>query len=201
MDRHRRSQSHRLNYYLFNIWTHTYELFMHGSTPQGKKMLPGHGRLPEAIWRFETGHLWRCGPPGQAELRAQSRPCSWKWIARLVCQRGLSARRRRRRTCTTDSQHSLPRAPNRLMVGKQVSQERGLSTSQAVVDTLPPAQRYTSDGYAANAELVCPEGAEHVVEIFFRRWRESRTLGPAMGKSETGATSAAIDLPDALPTA
>lgn len=53
-------------------------------------------------------------PRIQAELRDQGRPCSRKQIARLMHQRGLSARRRHRRTCTTDSHSSLPKAPNRL---------------------------------------------------------------------------------------
>ena len=50
-------------------------------------------------------------------------------------------------------------------MGEQVSLDRSLATLQSVVDRLPSAQRYTSDGHAASAELVWPEGAEHVVSL------------------------------------
>lgn len=53
-------------------------------------------------------------PRIQAELRAQGRGCGRKRIARLMRQCGISARRKRHRTSTTDSQHTLPVAPNRL---------------------------------------------------------------------------------------
>lgn len=52
-----------------------------------------------------------------------------------------------------------------LIVGQQVSQDRSLATLQAVVDTLPPARRYTSDGHAAYAELVWPENSQHVISL------------------------------------
>lgn len=71
--------------------------------------------LGERIERIYQDSRQTYGSPRvQAELRAQGRPCSRKRIARLMRQRGLSARRRRHRTCTTDSHHSLPIAPNRL---------------------------------------------------------------------------------------
>ncbi len=53
-------------------------------------------------------------PRVQAELRAQGVRCSRKRIARLMCQRGLSARRKVQRARTTDSQHANPIAPNQL---------------------------------------------------------------------------------------
>lgn len=34
-----------------------------------------------------------------------------------------------------------------------------------MVDTLPPAPGYTSDGHAAYAELVWPEGSQHLVSL------------------------------------
>ncbi len=52
-----------------------------------------------------------------------------------------------------------------LIVGEQVSQDRDLATLQAVVDTLPPAPRYTSDGHAVYAELVWSEGSQHLVSL------------------------------------
>ena len=53
-------------------------------------------------------------PRVQAELREQGVRCSRKRIARLMRERGLSARRKRHRTGTTDSHHAMPVAPNRL---------------------------------------------------------------------------------------
>lgn len=53
-------------------------------------------------------------PRIQAELRAQGQGTSRKRIARLMRQCGVSAQRKRHRTCTTDSQHSASVAPNRL---------------------------------------------------------------------------------------
>lgn len=50
-----------------------------------------------------------------------------------------------------------------LIVGAQVSQDRSQATLQAVVDALPAAARYTSDGHAAYADLVWPEGSEHII--------------------------------------
>jgi IS1 family transposase len=52
-----------------------------------------------------------------------------------------------------------------LIVGEQVSQDRGLATLQTAVATLPPAQRSTSDGHAAYAELVWPEGSQHIASL------------------------------------
>ena len=53
-------------------------------------------------------------PRVQAELRAAGVRCSRKRIARLMRQRGLSARRKVQRAHTTDSQHAHPVASNRL---------------------------------------------------------------------------------------
>lgn len=52
-----------------------------------------------------------------------------------------------------------------LIVGQQVSQDRSLPTLQALTDTLPLAHRYTSDGHAVYAELVWPQGSQHVVSL------------------------------------
>ncbi len=52
-----------------------------------------------------------------------------------------------------------------LIAGQHVSQDRSLDSLQALADTLPPAQRYASDGHAAYTELVWPEGGEHVVSV------------------------------------
>ena len=50
----------------------------------------------------------------QAQLRQDGVPCSVGRVARLMRQEGLAGRRRRRYRGTTDSQHSLPVAPNLL---------------------------------------------------------------------------------------
>jgi len=53
-------------------------------------------------------------PRIHAELRDVGRCCSRKRVARLMQQRGLSARRKRRRVSTTNSNHDHPIAPNLL---------------------------------------------------------------------------------------
>jgi transposase InsO family protein len=53
-------------------------------------------------------------PRVHAELRAQGVRCGKKRVARLMRQRGLSARRRRSKIRTTDSRHGHPVAPERL---------------------------------------------------------------------------------------
>jgi|YelNatPaOPRAMG01_1025707.scaffolds.fasta_scaffold222795_2 IS1 family transposase len=60
-----------------------------------------------------------------------------------------------------------------LIVGQAVSQERSLEMFQALADTLPSAQRYASDGLAAYAELVWPEGGQHVLSL---RKEETHTV-------------------------
>jgi putative transposase len=50
----------------------------------------------------------------QAELAEQGMTCSRKRVVRLMQQQEIRARRRRRHTVTTDSQHSDPVAPNLL---------------------------------------------------------------------------------------
>lgn len=71
--------------------------------------------LAEQIEQIHQASRKTYGSPRiQAELRAQGRCCGRKRIARLMRQCGISARRKRHRTCTTDSQHSSPVAPNRL---------------------------------------------------------------------------------------
>jgi putative transposase len=51
-------------------------------------------------------------PRVHAELRARGHRTSRKRVARLMRQRGLAGRRRRRFRATTDSRHTLPVAPN-----------------------------------------------------------------------------------------
>lgn len=53
-------------------------------------------------------------PRIHAELREQGWRCGRKRIARLMRQAGISAKRRRRRVRTTDSQHPNLVAPNQL---------------------------------------------------------------------------------------
>jgi IS1 family transposase len=52
-----------------------------------------------------------------------------------------------------------------LIVGQAVSLDRGVETLQALVDTLPAAERFASDGHAAYAELIWPEGGQHVLSV------------------------------------
>lgn len=50
-----------------------------------------------------------------------------------------------------------------LIVGQAVSLDRSLETLQALVDRLPAAERYASDGHAAYAEVIWPEGGQYVL--------------------------------------
>ncbi len=50
----------------------------------------------------------------QADLAEEGRSCGRKRVVRLMREQGLSGRRRRHRTITTDSRHSDPIAPNLL---------------------------------------------------------------------------------------
>lgn len=64
----------------------------------------------------------------QAELRAEGMRCGRQRMARLMRQRGLSARRKVQRAHTTDSQHAQPGAPNRLnreLVAQQPNEKWG----------------------------------------------------------------------------
>lgn len=63
---------------------------------------------------FQASRQTYGSPRIQAEMRVQGHNCGRHRIARLMRQRGLSARRKRHRTCTTDSHHASPVAPNRL---------------------------------------------------------------------------------------
>ncbi len=53
-------------------------------------------------------------PRLHAELQAQGVHCSRKRVARLMRERGISAKTKRRKVKTTDSNHSNPVAPNLL---------------------------------------------------------------------------------------
>jgi len=63
---------------------------------------------------FQASRQTYGSPRVHAELQAQGVPCARKRVARLMRQAVLVARGRRRRVRTTNSQHALPVAPNRL---------------------------------------------------------------------------------------
>ncbi len=52
-------------------------------------------------------------PRLHAELKEQGMHCGRKRVARLMRERGINAKQKRRRIKTTDSQHSNPVAPKR----------------------------------------------------------------------------------------
>jgi IS1 family transposase len=52
-----------------------------------------------------------------------------------------------------------------LVVGQAVSLECSLETLQTLADPLPPAECYASDGLGVYAELVWPEGGQHVLSV------------------------------------
>jgi transposase InsO family protein len=51
-------------------------------------------------------------PRVHAELKAQGVHCGRKRVARLMRERGINAKPRRRKVKTTESQHDHPVAPN-----------------------------------------------------------------------------------------
>lgn len=53
-------------------------------------------------------------PRIHAELQEQGWRCSRKRVARLMCENGITAKRKRRRVVTTNSRHENPIAPNLL---------------------------------------------------------------------------------------
>ncbi len=72
-------------------------------------------RLTEQICQaYEQARQVYGSPRVHAELRAQGISCGKHRVERLMRQAGLRAIQKRRRVCTTDSQHSDPVAPNLL---------------------------------------------------------------------------------------
>ena len=65
---------------------------------------------------FEQSRQTYGSPRIHAALRANGVSCSRRRVARLMRQKGLVScwRRKKRKVCTTDSQHNQPVAPNRL---------------------------------------------------------------------------------------
>jgi len=71
--------------------------------------------LGERIVRIYHANRQVYGSPRiHAVLRAEGQACGKKRVARLMHEHGLSAKPRRHRTRTTDSQHEQPVAPNLL---------------------------------------------------------------------------------------
>jgi transposase InsO family protein len=71
--------------------------------------------LGEQIVRiYQQNHQVYGSPRIHAVLRAEGQCCGKKRVARLMRERGLSAKPRKHRTRTTDSQHEQPVAPNLL---------------------------------------------------------------------------------------
>lgn len=84
-----------------------------------RRPLSRHAQADELLARriqqvHQTSHQIYGSRRIQAELAEQGMACSRKRVVRLMQQQGIRARRRRRHTVTTDSQHSDPVAPNLL---------------------------------------------------------------------------------------
>jgi len=102
----------------------------------GVKKIRSWGERIEQV--FQASRRTYGSPRIHMELRSQGYHCSRKRIAQVRRQRGVSAQRKRHRTCTTDSQHASPVAPNRLNRGftaqrpneKWVADITGVWTSQ-----------------------------------------------------------------------
>lgn len=63
---------------------------------------------------YDTNRGVYGSPRIHAELKAQGIHCGRKQIVRLMQEKGISARRKRRKARTTNSNHSSPIAPNLL---------------------------------------------------------------------------------------
>lgn len=71
--------------------------------------------LTERIQDAYTNHKGKYGSPRiHADLAAQGILIGRKRVARLMQEQGLSARRRKKKTRTTNSNHAFPIAPNLL---------------------------------------------------------------------------------------
>lgn len=76
---------------------------------------PRHRMLADAIARIQAEVRGRYGSPRMtAELKARGHACSENTVAKIMRTHGLRAKCRRRRVRTTDSNHCLPVAENRL---------------------------------------------------------------------------------------
>jgi putative transposase len=72
--------------------------------------------LSKMIEQIFTEHKGRYGSPGiTVALRREGKSCNHKRVERIMREKGLQARSKRRfRPRTTDSKHPHPIAPNRL---------------------------------------------------------------------------------------
>jgi putative transposase len=79
-----------------------------------RRMLENEQLVAQIRLAYDRGRHVYGSPRVHAELRAQGIVCGKHRVARLMRQAGLRAVHKRRRCCTTDSQHSDPVAPNLL---------------------------------------------------------------------------------------
>jgi putative transposase len=81
----------------------------------GNRIKDKNTGVGERITRIYHANRQVYGSPRlHAVLRAEGKPCGKKRVARLMRELGLSAKPRKHRTRTTDSQHEQPVAPNLL---------------------------------------------------------------------------------------
>jgi len=96
------------------------------------------GRQIEQVFGRSGG---RYGSPRvHQELRAGGHGCSAKRVARLMRERGLCARPKRRFVATTDARHAHPLAPNVLNRGFGVEEVEGVNRAWAGDITFIPVQ-------------------------------------------------------------
>jgi putative transposase len=116
--------------------------------PAGQSRAEAEAELRGHIGRIFTARGRIYGSPRvHAELRREGRPHSRRRVARLMRERGLAARRGRRRTPrTTDSRHDLPVAPN--LLGRRFAADRPDAVWLADVSYIP-----TDEGWLYLAAL------------------------------------------------
>ena len=114
-------------------------------------------------------------PRVHQELRAQGTRVARKRVARLMREEGLSARRPRRRVCTTDSSHTEPVAPNRLARRFAVRDIQGVDRVWASDITYVP----TREGWLYLA-VVLDLGSRRVVGWAMRETMETELAVAAL---------------------
>jgi len=110
------------------------------AVPSVQARAEAEAELRDRIGRIFAAHRRAYGSPRvHAELRREGRRHSRRWVARLMREMGLAARRGRRGVPrTTDSRHGLPVAPN--LLGRRFAADRPDAVWLADLSYLPTGE-------------------------------------------------------------